>query len=270
LASWEHIDPAIKWAPGNSVGEEVYGVPYLWVPDVLMYNTEVFSTPPTSWSVIFDEQNLPDGKSNKQRVWAPYEASYIADAAMYLNAKYPWADIPYPFELTQEQLFQTMDVLQEQRMILSAYYDKNNMVEDFDSTSFAAAASNPCLVNMLQDAGYPVSSTIPDEGATTLAFTNMLLEDAPHSVCAYKWIEYSLDSNVQGYTAAQFGANPVVPAACQGASQLLSAEDCERNGSDRFSEFFVAQTPQSACSDESQKCTSVDVWIDAFTKLANP
>ena len=40
-----------------------YGVPYQWGADVLMYNTEVFPEPPTSWDVVFEEQDLPDGET---------------------------------------------------------------------------------------------------------------------------------------------------------------------------------------------------------------
>lgn len=32
-----------------------------------MYNTKTFPTPPDSWAVIFQQQNLPDGKSNRGR-----------------------------------------------------------------------------------------------------------------------------------------------------------------------------------------------------------
>ncbi len=36
-----------------------------------MYNTDVFKgEAPKSWKVVFEEMNLPDGKSNKGRVQA--------------------------------------------------------------------------------------------------------------------------------------------------------------------------------------------------------
>ena len=68
-----------------------YGVPYQWGPNVLMYNTLAFKTAPKSWNVIFEEQELPDGKSNKGRIQAYDGAIYIADAALYttLMAKKP-------------------------------------------------------------------------------------------------------------------------------------------------------------------------------------
>lgn len=45
-----------------------YAVPYQWGSNVLIYNTDVFPEAPTSWSVVFEEQVLPHGKSNAGRV----------------------------------------------------------------------------------------------------------------------------------------------------------------------------------------------------------
>jgi spermidine/putrescine-binding protein len=55
---------------------------YQWGSNVLMYNTKVFPTPPKSWGVVFIEQKLPDGKSNKGRVEAYDGPIYVADAAL--------------------------------------------------------------------------------------------------------------------------------------------------------------------------------------------
>ena len=62
-----------------------------------MYNTDVFGdTPPTSWSVVFEEQMLPDGKSNKGRVQAYDGPIHIADAALYLMTHKPELGITSP------------------------------------------------------------------------------------------------------------------------------------------------------------------------------
>ena len=82
------VDKRMQNAPWYTVGDAVYGVPYQWGWNVLMYNTKIFGTKaPNSWSVVFEEQNLPDGKSNKGRVQAYDGPIYIADAALYLKAK---------------------------------------------------------------------------------------------------------------------------------------------------------------------------------------
>ena len=81
VPSWKTVDERLQNAPWHTVDGVHYGVPYDWGPNVLAYNTEVFKEAPKSWSVVFEEQTLPDGKSNKGRVQAYDGPIYIADAA---------------------------------------------------------------------------------------------------------------------------------------------------------------------------------------------
>ncbi len=80
IPNWKNLDPRLKDAPWYVVNQQTYGTPYQWGPNVLMYNTQVFKQAPTSWSVVFEAQNLPDGKPNKGRVQAYDGPIYIADA----------------------------------------------------------------------------------------------------------------------------------------------------------------------------------------------
>ena len=46
-------------APNNSqyvVDGQVYGVPYMYGPNFLMYNTDVVKPAPTSWDVVFETE----------------------------------------------------------------------------------------------------------------------------------------------------------------------------------------------------------------------
>jgi putative spermidine/putrescine transport system substrate-binding protein len=270
VPSWGTIDPQATSASWNSVDGEVYGVPYLWVPYVLMYNTDVFPTPPTSWDVVFEEQTLPDGKSNKGRVLAPYTAVYIGDAAKYLMSSKPEAGITDPYRLSSSQFSMALEQLYMQKGLLAAYWDYAEPMTDFAAKGYAATSAMPRVVKLMEEAGIPVASTIPQEGATASAFTNMLVKDAPHPVCAYQWMEYALDAKVQGDSAAAFGANPFVAAACEGASDSLSAEECERNGFSRFSEFSNLQLPTTDCGDGQNNCIPLDRWVQEFSALTNP
>ncbi len=64
IAGWGSLDPRIAKGAWFNVGGKVYGTPYQWGPNLLMYNTRVFPTPPDSWRVVFVKQDLPDGKTN--------------------------------------------------------------------------------------------------------------------------------------------------------------------------------------------------------------
>jgi putative spermidine/putrescine transport system substrate-binding protein len=115
IPSYSTVDERLQDAPWHTVDGKHYGVPYQWGPNVLMYNTETFTEAPTSWSVIFEEQTLPDGESNKDRVQAYAGPIYIADAALYLKSHNPELGIDDPYELTEEQFAAVLELLGKQR-----------------------------------------------------------------------------------------------------------------------------------------------------------
>lgn len=277
IPSYDTIDPRLQEAPWHSVdtdgdGElEHYGVPYQWGSNVLMYNTEVFGDqPPASWNVVFEEMTLPDGKSNKGRVQAYDGAIYIADAALYLRAHRPELGIEDPYALTREQFDAALDLLRQQRELVGRYWhDAFVQMEDFANREAVVSSSWPFQVNYLRDfEKQPISSVIPEEGATGWADTTMMHADAPHPNCAYRWLEWSLNPKLQGDLASWFGSVPVVPAACEG-NELLGPEGCKINGIDNFDRIEFWKTPSSDCFDDdaATECVPYYEWVTAMVAV---
>jgi putative spermidine/putrescine transport system substrate-binding protein len=268
IPSYSTVDERLQNAPWHTVDGKHYGVSYQWGPNVLMYNTEVFPDAPTSWNVIFEEQTLPDGKSNKDRVQAYSGPIYIADAALYLMTHNPELGIEDPYELNEEQFAAALQLLSGQRTIASKYWgDYLVQIEDFKTEGFVAAPSWPLQVNLLQADGAPIASVIPEEGATGWADTTMMAANAPHPECAYLWLEHSIDPKVQGDVASWFGSAPSVPAACDGASELLGTEGCTANGFDTFDQIYFWKTPVAECGNGQSDCVTYDRWAEEFTKI---
>jgi putative spermidine/putrescine transport system substrate-binding protein len=140
-----------------------YGTPYQWGPNVLMYNTKVFGDKaPTSWNVVFEEQNLPDGKTNKGRVQAFDGPIYIADAALYLKAKKPELGIKDPYELNEEQYAAVLELLKGQRSLIGRYWhDAMVQIDDFKNEGVVASSSWPFQVNLLVADKQPVAVGLP-------------------------------------------------------------------------------------------------------------
>ena len=240
-----------------------YGVPYQWGPNVLMYNTEVFKEPPTSWNVVFEEMTLPDGKSNKGRVQAYDGPIHIADAAQYLMAHKPELGITSPYALNEDQYKAAFDVLRVQRTLVGRYWhDAFVQMDDFKNEGVVASGSWPFQVNLLKSEGLPIASVIPSEGATGWADTSMLHVEAAHPNCAYKWIEHTLSSNLQSDLSVWFGANPVVPAACTDGSGMQTAEGCTTNGMDDFDKIRFWTTPVSKC--DAGECVPYYRWVSDY------
>src|SRR4029079_12413496 len=197
--SWKTVDDRLKDGAWHTVDGKHFGTPYQWGPNVLMYNTDVFKEAPKSWNVVFEEQNLPDGKSNKGRVQAYSGAIYIADAALYLKGKNPALGIKDPYELNEEQYKAVLELLRAQKPLIQRYWhDATVQTDDFTNEGVVASSSWPYQVNLLQANKQPIASVVPAEGATGWADTTMLHVKAAHPNCAYMWMEHSLDPKVQG------------------------------------------------------------------------
>lgn len=265
IPSWSTVDDRLKDAPWHTVGGVHYGVPYMWGPNVLMYNTEVFKEPPTSWNVVFEKMDLPDGKSNEGRVQAYDGPIHIADAAQYLMFHKPELGITSPYELNDEQYAAALELLRGQRQLVSRYWhDAFIQMDDFKNEGVVASGSWPFQVNILKSEGAPVASTIPQEGATGWADTTMMHVDSKHPNCAYKWMEHSLASNLQSDLSVWFGANPAVPAACTDGRGMQTAEGCTANGLDDFEKIKFWTTPTANCAQGESACVPYYRWVSDY------
>lgn len=261
IPSFKTVDERLQKAPWHTVGGVHYGVPYQWGANVLAYNTNVFKDPPKSWSVVFEEQTLPDGKSNKGRIQAFDGPIYIADAALYLMAKKPELGIKDPYELTEEQYKAALDLLRAQKPLVGRYWhDAFIQIDDFKNEGVVASSSWPFQVNLLRADKQPISSTIPVEGATGWADTTMMHSEAAHPNCAYMWLEHSINPKLQGDLAAWFGSVPAVPAACKG-NALLGDAGCETNGFNNFEKIHFWRTPVAKCESQSAGCVPYYRWV---------
>ncbi|SDG04210.1 ABC transporter substrate-binding protein [Alloyangia pacifica] len=264
IPSWSTVDDRLKEAPWHYVNGEHYGTPYMWGPNVLMYNTEAFPEAPTSWNVVFEETTLADGSSNKGRVQAYDGPIHIADAANYLMAHQPELGITDPYELTAEQYAAALDLLRGQRELVSRYWhDAFIQIDDFKNEGMVASGSWPFQVNLLQADGVPVASVIPEEGATGWADTTMLHAEAEHPNCAYMWMEHTLSSNLQSDLSVWFGAVPSVPAACSDGSGMQTQEGCDANGLAQFDKIKFWKTPVANCESQDE-CVPYYRWVSDY------
>ncbi len=264
IPSWDAVDDRLKDAPWHTVDGVHYGTPYMWGPNVLMYNTEVFAEAPTSWSVVFEETTLSDGQSNAGRVQAYDGPIHIADAANYLMYHQPDLGIKDPYELTQDQYNAALDLLRQQRELVSRYWhDAFIQIDDFKNEGMVASGSWPFQVNLLQADDVKVASVIPEEGATGWADTTMLHADAEHPNCAYKWMEHQLSSNLQSDLSVWFGAVPSVPAACTDGRGMQTQEGCDANGLAQFDQIKFWKTPVAQCESQDE-CVPYYRWVSDY------
>ncbi|NKX40328.1 ABC transporter substrate-binding protein [Rhodobacteraceae bacterium R_SAG2] len=264
VPSWKTIDDRLKEAPWHYVDGTHYGVPYMWGPNVLMYNTEVFDEAPNSWQVVFEETTLGDGESNAGRIQAYDGPIHIADAANYLMYHNKDLGIEDPYELNEAQYNAALDLLRQQRELVSRYWhDAFIQIDDFKNEGMVASGSWPFMVNLLKADGVPVQSVIPQEGATGWADTTMLHAEAENPNCAYMWFEHQLSSNLQSDLSVWFGAVPSVPAACSDGRGMQTQEGCDANGLAQFDKIKFWRTPVTNCESQDE-CVPYYRWVSDY------
>ena len=170
IPNYENIYDFLKDQAWNTVDGVPYGVPHGYGANLLMYNTEVFPTAPTSWDAVFDKASDYTGK-----VTAYDSPIYIADAAVYLMAHQPDLGIENPYALDEEQLAAAVDLLKEQREHIGEYWsDYLKEIQAFETGDSVVGTTWQVIQNMLEREGATTEVVLPDEGATGWSDTWMI------------------------------------------------------------------------------------------------
>lgn len=253
------------------VDGNVYGVPYMYGPNFLMYNTEVVSPAPTSWDITFEPTSPYAGE-----ITAYDSPIFIADAAVYLKAHSPDLGITDPYELTQEQLDAAVELLKGQAGMISKYWALyTDEIDGFLDGSMVAGTAWPINLTYAKDA--PAAAVIPSEGVTGWADTWMISATAPHPNCMLKWMEWTLTPDVQAEVAIWYGAAGSNTSSCsliaeglgEGGTDLVNTVEYGFCGNEEFlNSLYLWKTPAAECGDDrGAVCTDYSVWQQAWTEI---
>jgi putative spermidine/putrescine transport system substrate-binding protein len=258
--------------PHNTVDGVHYGVPYMWGPNILMWNTDVVKPAPTSWDVVFEDQI--NGKPNPYagKVTAYDSPIYIADAALYLASHDKSLGITDPYELTQDQLDAAVNLLKQQNSMIKKYWAiYTDEIDGFEAGDMVVGTAWPVNQSLIvADNKVPVTSTIPQEGVTGWADTWMMSSHAPHPNCMLKWMEYTLRPDVQTQVAEYYGATPSNTKSCAQLNKDLGKDAKNYHcGDDAFlSQVKLWKTPLTDCGDSrGTTCTDYSAWTNAWTEI---
>ncbi|HEX8977449.1 MAG TPA: ABC transporter substrate-binding protein [Solirubrobacteraceae bacterium] len=264
IPSWKDFHSFLQSPPFNTIGGKHYGVSYEFGPNVLLYSSKSFKTPPSSWAVLYDKQYAG-------QVTVPNNPIQIADAALYLSKTQPKLGITDPYELTQPQFNATVALLKSQHPLIKKYWDlASQEISLFQSGSTVVGAAWPYQTNTLRAAGAPVGDTIPSQGATGWADTWMLATQAPHPNCAYKWMQWATTPKVQAEQAVYFGETPANKLSCPIMDKLQKgacAAYHENAPESYFQTIKFWKTPLAQCGNGQSNCVPFQNWVSAWTQI---
>src|SRR5713226_783331 len=95
IPSYGQLSARLRDSPLVRANGQVYGVPFMWGPNPLLYDTTVFAQPPDSWAIFWDPKY-----KGKISVWDDLSTVYLA--AQILGFDKP--DPSRLYNLTDEQL----------------------------------------------------------------------------------------------------------------------------------------------------------------------
>jgi putative spermidine/putrescine transport system substrate-binding protein len=254
----------LKERDWNSVDGQMYGVPHGYGANLLMWRTDVVTTPPTSWSVVFDDAGDYSGK-----VTAYDSPIYIADAALYLMHHQPDLGIEDPYSLDEDQLAAAVDLLKAQKEHVGEYWsDYLKEVQAFTTGDSVVGTTWQVIANVAQGEKVPVDVVLPEEGATGWSDTWMVGADSPNKNCAYAWMNHIISPEANAAVAEYFGEAPSNPNACDIASEG-HCETFHAGDEEYASQIHYWTTPIEQCLDgrTDVTCTDYGDWTQAWTEI---
>src|SRR3954452_3024023 len=258
------------------VDGHVYGTPYMYGPNFLMYNTKDVKPKPDSWDITFEPQL--DGKPNPYagKLTAYNDPIYIADAAMYLKAHDPSLGIDDPYELTSAQLDAAVNLLKAQKPLLAKYWALyTDEIDGFVDGSMQAGTAWPVNLTYAK-ADSPVAAVIPSEGVTGWADTWMISSHAAHPNCMLQWMRWTLSPQVQAQVGLWYGAAGSNTKSCdliakgygKGGDQIVDTVEYSFCGNvDFLNSLYLWKTPEADCGNGKLDCMDYSVWQQKWTEI---
>lgn len=168
----------------------VYGLPWAFGPNPLIYDTTKVKTAPTSWSELWD-------KKYKGKLSLQDDIATLWMVAQSLGMDDP-KDRSHIYNLSDEELTKVKARMMELKPNVRKYWSTaGDMTQLFQSGEIVAGEGWPLMTATLRSAGFPAGETIPQEGTTAWADHWVLTSGAKNLDAAYAWLEYSSQAFTQ-------------------------------------------------------------------------
>lgn len=182
ISSYQDLAPVLRDMKDVQRDGKVYGVPFTWGPDYLVYDADVVKEEPKSWKVFFDPQY-----KGKVSLWDDVSNLYLAGQILGMDK----ADPAALYNMTEEQLGQVKQKLVELKPQVRKYWATAGELNDlFKNKEVALAVGWPLTPATLVKEGRNVKGVIPEEGATGWIDRLMVVEGSQNKELAELYLDY--------------------------------------------------------------------------------
>jgi spermidine/putrescine-binding protein len=207
LPSYNQLSAQMTSLPLVRANGHVYGVPFMWGPDPIVYDTTAFPQPPNSWNVMWDPKY-----KGKVSVWDDLSTVYMA--AQVLGYDKP--DPSQLYNLSDEQLEAVKKRLLELKPnVRKMWATGGELTNLFESHEVVIAMGWPLNTADLKKAGFPVGETIPRENTTGWIDHLMITAGSDNKELAHKFLEYMIEAKTQKLVTDKTNYVPANPQAGQ-------------------------------------------------------
>ena len=207
IPAYAKLSPQLVSLPLVRLNGQVYGVPFMWGPDPLLYDTTVFAQTPESWNVLWDPKYR-----GKISVWDDLSTIYMA--AQVLGYDRP--DPSQLYNLSDEQLEAVKKKLLELKPNVRKMWSTGGELTNlFQNHEVVAAMGWPLMTNQLRQVNFPVGETIPRENTTGWIDHLMITAGSENKELAEEFLEYMIEAQTQKKVTDVTGYTPANPQAAQ-------------------------------------------------------
>ena len=207
LPSYAQLSPQLTSLSLVHTNGQVYGVPFMWGPNPIVYDKTAFQQPPDSWNVMWDPKY-----KGKVSVWDDLSTVYMA--AQVLGFDKP--DAAQLYNLSDAQLDAVKKKLLELKPNIRKMWATGGELSNlFQSHEIVVAMGWPLNTADLKKSGFPVGETIPKENTTGWIDHLMITAGSENKELAHKFLEYMIQAKTQKLVTDKTHYVPANPQAAQ-------------------------------------------------------
>ena len=207
LPSYTQLSAQLTSLPLVKSKGNVYGVPFMWGPNPLIYDTTALPQAPDSWTIFWDPK-----MKGKLSVWDDLSTVYMA--AQVLGYDKP--DPSHLYNLSDQELEAVKKKLLELKPSIRKMWSTGGELTNlFQNHEIIAAMGWPLMTNQLRKAQFPVGETIPKENTTGWIDHLVITAGSDNKELAHQFLEYMIQAQTQKKATDVTGYTPANPQAAK-------------------------------------------------------
>jgi putative spermidine/putrescine transport system substrate-binding protein/spermidine/putrescine transport system substrate-binding protein len=213
ISAYPQLSARLRDSPLVKANGQTYGVPFVWGPNPLLYDTTAFPKAPDSWNDLWNPR-----LKGKISLWDELSSVYMA--AQILGYDKP--DPNQLYNLSDEQLDAVKKKLIELKPNIRKYWTTGGELTNlFQNHEITIAMGWPLMTTQLRKLNYPIGETIPKENTTGWIDHLMITAASSHKELAQAFLEYMVEPQTQKLVTDVTHYTPANP----GTAQLLTPDE---------------------------------------------